>query len=102
MPLKKERTVRKTAVNCITEAGQELELPSPCVTHAVAIWYRYFTVRSLQKSDAFVLACACLLTASKAEDHPKSLQVSSLAGKSCFPLSCNEQCLACGGSHIQF
>ncbi|KAK9837692.1 hypothetical protein WJX74_003171 [Apatococcus lobatus] len=71
--LKKEKAARKKAVTCIMEAGQELELPSPCVTHAVAMWQRYFTVRSLQNTDSFILACACLLTASKAEDVPKNL-----------------------------
>lgn len=73
--LKKEKAARKKAVTCIMEAGQELELPSPCVTHAVAMWQRYFTVRSLQNTDSFIMACACLLTASKAEDFPKNLGV---------------------------
>ncbi len=75
MSLAAEKKQRKAAVSVITEAGQDLELPSPCITHAVLAWFRYFTVRSLHKSDPFIVACACVLMASKAEDYPKSLQV---------------------------
>ena len=70
-----ERKQRRLAVAVIIEASQELELPYPCTSHAVLMWLRYFTIRSLKYSDAFIIACACILTASKAEDYPKSLQV---------------------------
>lgn len=71
---RKERRLAKTCSEYVKTAARSLNMPQVVVATAMTIWHRYFAIRSINKTDRFLVATAALFLAGKIEEAPKALR----------------------------
>jgi hypothetical protein len=57
---------------------------------ALLFLHRFYAVKSMQRNDRFIMACACLFLAAKVEDVPKALNDVAFQ---CYKQRCEPQSL---------
>lgn len=71
---RKEKRFSKTCYEYIRDTAKALKMPQLSVATASVLFHRYFAVRSMLRTDRFLLATAALFLAGKIEETPKALR----------------------------
>jgi hypothetical protein len=77
----KEALYRKKAIKNIFDTARHKPFPNMSAgtaSLATAYYLRFYTRRSLEKNSAFIVVCAALFLAGKANDEPRSLDALSV------------------------
>lgn len=70
----KEMSYRCSTACFIQEVGKALRFPQLSISTALVFMHRFYSRKSFQEYDRFIMSCTCLLLGGKVEETPKKLK----------------------------
>ena len=74
MCITKIRAWRRQYVECLFHVGRQLRMPPWAIATAILYCHKFFSLKSINKNDRFLIASACLHLGAKVQEAPKSIK----------------------------